>query len=73
MAGIDLFTGVQALGGGIVQVQTTDAWNSIPPAGQESYANALLDRWAAASGDSGPVSVQIVDANGRLLMQKARP
>ena len=60
VAGVDLFTEVEPLGGGAVQVGATDAWSSIPPAGQQSYANTLLDRWAAAIGRAKAVTVRIV-------------
>ena len=56
----------------MVQVAATDAWSSIPPAGQQSYANTLLDRWAAARGYGGPVSVQIVDEEGKVLLESSR-
>ncbi len=73
VAGVDLFAGVEPLGDGGVQVAATDAWSTIPPAGQESYANTLLDRWAAARGRTGPVSLQIVDSKGKVIMEKNRP
>lgn len=73
VAGVDLFTEVEAVGGGVVQVAATEAWSTIPPAGQQSYANTLLDRWAAARGGSGPVTVQIVDQTGAVLLESSRP
>jgi hypothetical protein len=73
VAGVDLFTTVEPVGGGVVQVAATDAWSTIPPAGQQSYANTLLDRWAAARGAGGPVSVQIVDPDGEVLLERTRP
>jgi Bacterial SH3 domain len=73
VAGADLFDGVQAVGDGVVQVGATDAWSSIPPAGQQSYANTLLDRWAAARGYTGPVAVQIVDPDGKVLLESKKP
>jgi Bacterial SH3 domain len=73
VAGVDLFTEVEPLGGGAVQVGATAAWASIPPAGQRSYANALLDRWAAATGRADQVSVQIVDQGGQVLMEESKP
>jgi SH3-like domain-containing protein len=72
VAGVDLFTDVEPGAGGVVQVAATDAWSSIPPAGQQSYANTLLDRWAAARGYGGPVSVQIVDEEGKVLLESSR-
>jgi hypothetical protein len=72
VAGVDLFTDVEPGTGGVVQVAATKAWSSIPPAGQQSYANTLLDRWAAARGYGGPVSLQIVDAEGKVLMERTR-
>jgi hypothetical protein len=72
VAGVDLFTDVDAAAPGVVQVAATDAWSSIPPAGQQSYANTLLDRWAAARGYGGPVSVQIVDDKGKVLLESTR-
>jgi len=55
------------------QNAATDAWSTIPPAGQQSYANTLLDRWAAARGTGGPVSVQIVAPDGAVLLERTRP
>ena len=73
VAGVDLFTGVEPLGGGAVQVGATDAWASVPPAGQRSYANALLERWAAATGRADQLTVQIVDPGGRVIMEESKP
>jgi hypothetical protein len=73
VAGVDLFTEVEPAGNGVVQVAATEAWSSIPPGGQQSYANTLLDRWAAARGYGGPVSVQIVDPSGQVLLERTRP
>ncbi|HSA79993.1 MAG TPA: SH3 domain-containing protein [Geminicoccaceae bacterium] len=73
VAGVGLFTTVEAAGEGVVQVAATDAWSAIPPAGQQSYANTLLDRWAAARGHGGPISVQIVDPDGQVLLERTRP
>jgi hypothetical protein len=73
VAGVDLFTTVEPAGAGVVQVAATEAWSTIPPAGQQSYANTLLDRWAAARGAGGPVSVQIVDPEGAVLLERSRP
>jgi hypothetical protein len=72
VAGVDLFTGVEPAGGGAVRVGTTDAWGTMPPAGQRSYLNTLVDRWMAAKG-SPPASVQIVDSSGNVIMEKAGP
>jgi hypothetical protein len=73
VGGVDLFTGVEPLGGGTVQVATTDAWTTVPPAGQESYVNTLVDRWAAARGGEGPARVQVVDPRGAVVMERTRP
>jgi hypothetical protein len=73
VAGVGLFTTVETVGDGVVQVAATDAWSTIPPAGQQSYANTLLDRWAAARGHGGPISVQIVDPDGQVLLERTRP
>lgn len=72
VAGVELFTGVEAASEDVVQVTATEAWASIPPAGQQSYLNTLVDRWAAAKGGS-PASVQIVDAGGDVVMEKSGP
>ena len=73
VAGVDLFTTVETAGDGMVQVAATEAWSTIPPAGQQSYANTLLDRWAAARGHGGPISVQIVAPDGAVLLERTRP
>jgi hypothetical protein len=72
LAGVDLFSAVESLGGGTVQVGATDAWASIPPAAQRSYASALLERWAAATGRGDQVKVQIVDESGQVLMEQSK-
>ena len=73
VAGADLFTEVEPLGDGAVQVGATEAWTTLSPAGQRSYANTLLDRWAAASGRADHVTVQIVDDRGQVLMEESKP
>ncbi len=73
VAGVELFTGVEARSEDVVQVTATDAWSTIPPAGQRSYLNTLVDRWAAAKGDGGAASVQIVDADGHVVMERTGP
>lgn len=73
VAGADLFTAVEPLGDGTVQVGATAAWATMPPAGQRSYANTLLDRWAAATGRTGQVKVQIVDESGQVIMEESKP
>jgi Bacterial SH3 domain len=73
IAGVDLFTEVEPLGAGAVQVGATDAWADMPPAGQRSYATALLDRWAAATGRADQLTVQIVDRGGQVIMEQSKP
>ncbi len=73
VAGVDLFTDVRQIDPSTVQVVTTDAWSVIPESGQQSYANALLDRWRAAGAGGDQPTVQIVDGNGQVLMEKRGP
>jgi Bacterial SH3 domain len=73
LAGVDLFGAVEPRGGGVIRVGATDGWASIPPAAQRSYASALLERWAAATGRAGQLSVQIVDDSGRVIMEESKP
>ena len=73
VGGFELFTEVEPLGVGAVQVGATDAWASIPPAGQRSYASTLLDRWSAATGRSDQLRVQIVDDSGQVIMEESTP
>jgi hypothetical protein len=72
VAGIQLFNGIEAIGGGVVQVVTTTDWGGVPPAGQQSYLNTLVDRWATANPDGGPASVMLVNKGGDILMHKTR-
>jgi hypothetical protein len=73
VGGVDLFTEVEPLGGGVVQVGATDAWADLPPAGQRSYAQALIERWAAATGRSDQLAVRIVDQGGQVLLEQRKP
>ena len=71
LGGANLFSGVESAGNGVVHVSTTPAWQNIPPAGQRSYLDSLFDLWTVAHEGSGPAVVRIVDANGRVLLEKS--
>ena len=70
-AGAYLFSGIEPAGDGVVHVTTTLAWDTIPPAGQRSYLNSLFDLWTGAQDGTGPAVVRIVDASGRVLLEKS--
>lgn len=71
VAGINLFSDVRSTGGGGVQVLATETWASVPEAGQSSYMNALFDRWASVANGLGPLSLQIVDPTGQVMMERS--
>jgi len=73
VAGIKLFSEIEPVGGGVVQVKTTDDWFEVPEIGQKSYLNTLLDRWFIAKDDGGPAGIMLVDAKGDLLMHQTKP
>ena len=73
LAGADLFAKVEPGPEGAMRVVATETWSSLPPAGRQSYANTLLDRWAAAKASAGPAVLQIVDPSGEVVMEKTRP
>ena len=73
LAGADLFAKVEPGPEGAMRVIATETWSSLPPAGRQSYANTLLDRWAATKASAGPVVLQIVDPSGAVVMEKTRP
>jgi len=73
LAGTDLFAEVKPGPGGVMRVVATDNWSTLPPAGRQSYANTLLDRWAAAKVSAGPVILQILDPTGEVVMEKSQP
>jgi hypothetical protein len=70
VAGIHLFKDVRSIGGGGVQVLATDTWATVPEAGQSSYMNALFDRWQSMATGLGPLSLQIVDPSGQVMMER---
>lgn len=70
VAGINLFDDVRSIGGGGVQVLATETWASVPEAGQNSYMNALFDRWQSMANGLGPLSLQIVDPSGQVMMER---
>ncbi|MEM7042551.1 MAG: SH3 domain-containing protein [Pseudomonadota bacterium] len=70
VAGIDLFSDVRSTGGGGVQVLATETWASVPEAGQSSYMNALFDRWQSVASGLEPLSLQIIDPNGQIMMER---
>lgn len=71
VAGIELFNDVRSTGGGGVQVLATETWARVPEAGQSSYMNALFDRWQSVANGLGPLSLQIVDPNGQVMMERS--
>ena len=71
VAGINLFNDVRSTGGGGVQVLATDTWARVPEAGQSSYMNALFDRWQSVANGLGPLSLQIVDPSGQVMMERS--
>ena len=71
--GFDLFSGIKSADGREVQVTTTVAWGTLPPIGQQSYLDSLLESWVAAQGGDGPVVVRIVDQSGEVLVEKSWP
>jgi hypothetical protein len=73
LAGAGLFAKVEPGPEGAMRVVATETWSSLPPAGRQSYANTLLDRWAATKMSAGPAVLQIVDPNGEVVMEKTRP
>ncbi len=72
-AGIDLFTDVRSAGADTVQVLATDTWSMVPEGGQESYMNTLFSSWAAAVGGNQTLTLQIVDPNGQIVMERSGP
>jgi hypothetical protein len=73
LAGAELFAEVKPGPGGVMRVVATDSWSTLPPAGRQSYANTLLDRWAATKVSAGPVVLQIIDPSGEVIMEKTQP
>lgn len=73
VAGIKLFSEIEPIGGGVVQVKTTKDWIEVPKIGQTSYLNTLVDRWATAKADGAPAGVMLVDPKGDLLMHQSKP
>jgi hypothetical protein len=73
VAGVELFTGAEPAGSGTVRVLVTEAWNLVPAAGQESYANALFNQWQAVADGAGPLRLQLVDPSGKVVSEKSMP
>ena len=72
-SGKDLFSGVKSVSGNAVDIRTTTLWDSLPPIGQQSYLDTLLERWVAEGSGEGPATVRIVDESGRVLIEKSKP
>ena len=64
-SGKDLFSGVKSVSGNAVDIRTTTLWGSLPPIGQQTYLDTLLERWVAEGSGEGPATVRIVDESGR--------
>jgi len=72
-AGIELFTNVRSISGNTVQVLATETWSMVPESGQESYMNTLFSSWATAVGGNQTLTLQIVDPNGQIVMERTGP
>jgi Bacterial SH3 domain len=73
LAGVELFTGAEPAGSGTVQVVVTEAWDLVPEAGQESYANALFGHWQAVADGAAPLRLRLVDPSGKVVSEKSGP
>jgi uncharacterized protein YraI len=73
LAGVELFTGAESAGNGTVQVLVTEAWDLVPEAGQESYANALFGHWQAVADGTAPLRLRLVDPSGKVVSEKSGP
>jgi Bacterial SH3 domain len=73
LAGVELFTGAEPAGSGTVQVRVTEAWDLVPEAGQESYANALFGHWQAVADGTAPLRLRLVDPSGKVVSEKSGP
>ena len=71
-AGVSLFADVRMAGEDIAQVIATEAWDTVPEGGRQSYLNVLHDRWLDTVG-SPLASLQVVDQSGRVLSERAAP
>lgn len=70
-AGLVLFSNVENLGDGIVQVTAGPNWGATAVAVREANVTALLDLWAARETSGLPIAVYVINAHGEVLMQKA--
>lgn len=70
-AGVSLFTDAFSTGEGKVRVTTTETWNRLPETARTQYANTLFLRWQAVASGLEPLSLQIADPSGNIVM--ARP
>ncbi|MEM8950094.1 MAG: hypothetical protein AAGC99_12255 [Pseudomonadota bacterium] len=73
VAGLSLFEDAELAEDGSVKVMATEVWNAIPEEGRISYANALFLRWQAAAIGLEPLSLQIVDPAGNVVMERPDP
>jgi Bacterial SH3 domain len=72
-AGIELFSGAEDMGDGIVYVTATRAWLSATIDEQSSSLNTVYNLWRAADESGLPVAVYVRDAQGNIVMKKSSP
>ena len=70
LAGVELFTGAENLGDGIIQVTATDVWLNASVSDRESNLNTIYKLWEAADGTGLPIAVYVVNKNGDMKMAK---
>jgi uncharacterized protein YgiM (DUF1202 family) len=70
--GNTLFTKVEDLGPGVVQLTATDIWLAAPPSVRQRHLRAVFKLWGAAQGNELPIAVYVVDKDGKQRMSMRR-
>ena len=71
--GARLFAGVETHDAGAVRVVATERWASVPEETRADHLASLFDRWLAASSGTGPLRLDIVNRDGKVLMTRTGP
>jgi hypothetical protein len=71
-AGVDVFSNVEDLGDGTVELTATEAWLAAPEAARRANLDTLFRLWDSVHRPNESIVGRIVEHDGRVAMEKRR-
>ena len=68
--GQGLFSRIEPITNEIIQLTATPTWLALPRQAMQQNLRVLTERWAAVNGSGFPVWIQVVDAQGNVVLRQ---